>query len=159
VWRCVHPWGRHSFRVRGEFHTTISHSTPHLAEYITPRSRAPAVFRPATQHPNTPCALPSLDIHPPGLPLRVMHGFPLFIVAISVRCPVVQKLSPKFGLVGEGRAYVVGPGSRPTLLKQWLAFDTPVLEFEAYPKWISITSPALNFGFAGWPRWGSCLLW
>ena len=31
---------------------------------------------------------------------------------------------------------------------QRLVFDTPVLDFEAYPKWISITSPALDFCFA-----------
>ena len=53
-------------------------------------------------------------------PLHVMHAFPLFIVAISVRCMVVQKLSPKFGLVGGGggvcSSYDVGPGSGPTLL-------------------------------------------
>ena len=41
---------------------------PHLTSHLTFRPRAPAVSRSAMQHPNTPCAHPSLDIHPPRAP-------------------------------------------------------------------------------------------
>jgi len=61
----------------------------------------------------------SISTHP-RLPVHVMHVFPLFIVAISVRCTVVPRLCLKFGLVGGGggicSSYDVGPGSGPTLL-------------------------------------------
>jgi len=84
--------------------------------------------------------LPSISTHP-RLLLHGMHTFPLFIVVISVRCMVVRPSRRRW-------AYAPHTMSGPHY-SQRLIFDKPVLDFEAYPKWISITSPALDFCFAG----------
>jgi len=96
----------------------------------------------------------SFSRYPPTPGSRFMshtHSRSLTVV-ISVGSTVVLRQCLKFGLVGRGGGVCsscdVGPG--PGLHhSQCLAFDTPVLEFEVYPKRVSITSPAPDFGDAG----------
>ena len=79
-----------------------------------PTKRAPAVFRSATQHPITPPAS-----------LHVIHALPPLIVAISVRFTAVLKLSPKFSVVGGGRAYV--PARRGIRVNDCATSNEPTL--------------------------------
>ena len=94
----------------------VNPTIPLPTAHPTSSNIQPLVIRSVTQHSNTPPALSALDIHPPPLPLHVIHSFPPFIVAVSARRTGVLMLVLKFSLVAEaGRisTHDVGLGPGP----------------------------------------------